>query len=183
MAEHIKDNTVVTIAYRMGTDGTVLEDAPADDPLYYLHGADNLVPGLEAALLGKQVGDTVSITLPPADAYGERDEESVQAADINDFNLPENVEVGAEVEVEDAEGDIYMATIRGMDDKAITLDFNHPLAGMYITFDVEVLEIREATAQETKLGEPAEYHMPNALEDAEDVLDTLDEIDEEEDQT
>ncbi len=157
MVDKIKDGVVVTMAYRMTVDGQEIEDAPADDPLYYLHGSDNIVPGLEAALKGKAVGDKLTVELAPDDAYGEYDKEAVQAAEISDFDLPEGVKVGDEVEIEDAEGDIYVATIQSMDDETIELDFNSALAGKTVTFDVEVLEIREATEEELEFGEPAEY--------------------------
>lgn len=164
MVDTIKDGVVVTMAYRMEADGEEIEHATADDPLPYLHGAgkyvedaDNIVPGLEAALAGKTVGDKIRVTLAPDAAYGERDPEAIQTGDINDFDLPDSVGVGDEVEVEDDKGSIYFATIADMDDETLTLDLNNPLAGKTITFEVEVLALREATDEEIEYGEPIEF--------------------------
>ncbi len=157
MPNQVQENMVVTIAYQMSIDGNVVEDAPADDPLPYLHGQENIVAGLENALVGKQVGDSVSTTLEPEDAYGTHDPEGIRQAERADFDLPEGITVGMEVEIEDAEGQLFVATIQDMDDETLTLDFNHPLAGKTITFDVDILDIREATEEELEIGEPAEY--------------------------
>lgn len=157
MVDTIQDGVVVTMAYRMEADGEEIENAPADDPLMYLHGSDNIVPGLEAALAGKGVGDRVRVTLAPDEAYGERDPEAVQRGDIDDFDLPEGIGVGDEVEIEDTEDNLYFATITGMDDESLTLDFNNPMAGKTVTFEVAVLALREATDDERSYGEPIEY--------------------------
>ncbi len=156
MVDKIADGVVVKMAYRMVVDGIEIESAPAESPLHYLHGSENIVPGLEAALLGKSVGDKVSVTLEPSDAYGEFEEDAVQEADLNDFELPDGIEVGDEVEVEDAEGDIFVATITEVNDDTLVLDFNSPMAGKTVMFEVEVLGLRAATEDELEFGEPDE---------------------------
>ena len=157
MVDKIQNNVVVTMAYRMIVDGQEIESAPADDPLYYLHGSDNIVPGLESAMSGKQVGDKVHVTLAPEDAYGMPDEEEIQTLPLEDFDLPDDVKVGDEVEIEDADGDVFIAVIKDISDETITIDFNNPMAGKTITFETEVLELREATEDEIEFGEPEEY--------------------------
>lgn len=157
MADQIKDGVVVTMAYRMIVDGAEVETAPADDPLYYLHGHDNIVPGLEAALAGKTVGDKLSVTLDAVDAYGEYDDEAVLVAPVEDFELPAEVTIGDEVEVEDADGELGIAVITNITDKNVTMDFNEPFAGKTVTFEVEVLALRDANEDELEWGEPAEY--------------------------
>jgi FKBP-type peptidyl-prolyl cis-trans isomerase SlyD len=156
MVDKIADGVVVKMAYRMIADGLEIESAPAADPLYYLHGSENIVPGLESALEGKTVGDKLTVTLEPSDAYGEREDDAVQEADLADFDLPESVEVGDEVEVEDAEGDVFTATVTEINDETLVLDFNSPMAGKTITFEVEVLGLRAATEDELDFGEPDE---------------------------
>jgi len=157
MVDKIENGVVVTMTYRMIVDGQEIESASADDPLYYLHGSDNIVPGLEAALTGKKAGDKVNVTLQPDDAYGMPDDEEIQTLPMEDFDLPDDAKVGDEVEIEDADGDLFIAVIKAMDEKIITLDFNIPLAGKVVTFETEVLELREATEEEIEDGEPEEY--------------------------
>ncbi|MEL7233257.1 MAG: FKBP-type peptidyl-prolyl cis-trans isomerase [Chloroflexota bacterium] len=158
MVDKIEKDVVVKLAYRMVVDGEEIENAPADDPLFYLHGTEDgvLVPGLEAALVGKAAGDKLTVTLAPEEAYGEYDDEAVMAADRADFELPHGLGVGDAVEIEDADGDIFEAIITAMDDESITMDMNSEFAGEEVTFEVEVLELREATKEEIVFGEPAE---------------------------
>lgn len=159
MVDKIEKNVVVTMTYRMIVEGEELESADADEPLYYLHGAEepNIVPGLEKAMEGRVLGEKISVTLEPADAYGDYDPEDIEDFALEDFDLPENVEIGDEVEIEDAEGMIIIATIKQIGKDTITLDFNDPMAGKTITFETEVLALREATEDEIEFGEPAEY--------------------------
>ncbi|MEM6282036.1 MAG: FKBP-type peptidyl-prolyl cis-trans isomerase [Chloroflexota bacterium] len=158
MVDKIGKEVVVKLAYRMIVDGEIIEDAPADDPLIYLHGTEEgvLVPGLETALTGKTTGEKLTVTLTPEDAFGEYDEEDIITADRADFDPPEDIGVGDSVEIEDAAGDIFEAIITAMDDQTITLDLNPEFAGEDVTFEVEVLELRGATKEEIVFGEPAE---------------------------
>jgi len=157
MTEIIKNNVVVTMAYTLTVDGEVVEEATTEDPMYYLHGHENIVPGLEAALVGKTVGTKLSVTLSPEQAYGEYNDENVQEAALEDFNLDPSVQAGDEIEVEDETGQLYIATVLDISDETIVLDFNEPYAGKTVTFDVEVLNVRPATVAEQEIGEPEEY--------------------------
>lgn len=157
MVDKIANDVVVAMAYRMLVDGEEVESADAADPLYYLHGASNIVPGLEEALAGKTVGEKLTVNLEPSNAFGEYDDDEVQALAREDFDLPDDVKIGDEIELEDAEGDILEATIKDMTDEVITLDFNSPMAGKAVTFEVEILILREATEDEIEFGEPDEY--------------------------
>lgn len=158
MVDKIQDGVVVTMVYSMSVDGEEIESAPADAPLYYLHGSDNIVPGLEDALEGKGVGAKLTVTLAPEDAYGEYDEEDVQEVDIADIEMPVGgLNPGDEIEIEDADGDIYMAVVKEVRPDVLLLDFNNPMAGKSITFNVEVLALRAATEEEIEFGEPEEY--------------------------
>ena len=148
----IADGMVVSLAYTLEVDGEVIAETEAGEPMEYLHGAENIVPGLETALTGKHVGDKLSVTLAPDDAYGEYDAEDVDEIDRADLEHLTDIEIGMAIEVQDEEGDIYVAFIREIGDKTVTLDFNPPLAGKTLTYNVEVLEVRPATEEEIQHG-------------------------------
>jgi FKBP-type peptidyl-prolyl cis-trans isomerase SlyD len=156
MVDAIKEGVVVTMAYRMVVDGEEVESSPANDPLYYLHGSDNIVPGLEAALEGKGVGTKLTVELAPADAYGEYDPEALLTDPLSEFDLPDSIKEGDEVEIEDADGDLFIATVKSITDDELTLDMNHAFAGKTVTFEVEVLGLRDASKEELEWGEPEE---------------------------
>ena len=148
----ITDGLVVSLNYVLTVDGETLAQTDADDPMEYLHGAEEILPGLERALDGKQVGDKFSVTLQPEDAYGDYDEDDVEEIDRADIPNVDELEIGMVVEVEDEDGYAYMAQVREIGAKIVTLDFNPPLAGKTLTYDVEVVAIREATAEELEHG-------------------------------
>lgn len=154
--DQITDGVVASIAYTLRVDGVEVEEATTDDPLEYLHGADNIVPGLERELTGKRVGDRFSVTLQPEDAYGEYDAEDVEIIDRSD--LPETVEPGMEILIEDEEGFMYEAVVKEVTNDGVVLDFNPPLAGKVITYDVEVVALRQADDEELDHGHPHSYH-------------------------
>ena len=157
MVDKIKNGVVVTMTYRMTVDGNEIEEAPEDDPLYYLHGSDNIVPGLEAALTGKSVGDKMTVTLAPEDAYGEYDNEDVLEADLSDLEIDGEIVIGDIIELEDASGLVREGTVTAVTEDTVTFDLNDEMAGKTVTFEVEVLSLREATEDEIEEGEPEEY--------------------------
>ena len=152
--DKVQDGVVVSMAYVLTVDGEEVSRASADDPLEYLHGAENVVPGLEAALEGKRVGEKLHVTVPPEDAYGEYDEEDVDEFDLDEIPGAENLEPGMVVEVEDEDGYIYVGTVQEVNEETVLVDFNPPLAGKTLTFDVEVLGLREANEDELDHGHP-----------------------------
>ena len=150
--EKITDGVVVSLAYVLTVDGDEVERVEKDDPLDYLHGAGNIVPGLETLLAGKSVGDKLHATLPPEQAYGDYDPEDTDTFERDLLDIDINLELGLEVEVEDEDGFTYVATITELTDDSVTLDFNPPLAGKTLTYDVEVIALREATETELEHG-------------------------------
>ena len=153
--EKIEDGIVVSLSYVLTVDGQEIDRADADDPLVYLHGADNIIPGLEAVLLGKTVGDKLSVTLQPEEAYGQYDEDEVEVIAREDMPIAESLERGMAVEVEDEDGFTYIAFVSEITDTHVVLDFNPPLAGKTLTFsNVEVLDMREADEDELDHGHP-----------------------------
>lgn len=147
----ITDNTAVQFHYTLtNLAGEQLDSSHGEEPLSYLHGAGNIISGLEAALAGKSVGDNFSVTIPPADAYGEIDASMVQLVSKKMFD-DMDLEVGMQfhADVSHGAGIITVTDIQGDD---VTVDGNHPLAGETLIFDVEVVDVRAATADEIAHG-------------------------------
>lgn len=154
MADSLKNNMVGAIAYTLRVDDVVIDEVPTADPIEYLHGHENIIPGLESALEGKRAGDSFSVVVQPADAYGEYDEEDVDEVALDEFSDFEALEAGMEVELVDEDGDYYEATILEVREDSVLLDFNSPLAGKTLQYDVEVISVRPATEAEVEMGLP-----------------------------
>jgi len=121
------------------------------EPLSYLHGAGNIIPGLEDALVGKVVGDKLNVSVNAAEAYGLRDDSLVQELPSNMFSGIDNIEVGMEFHAETEQG-LQVVTVTKVEGDQVTIDGNHPLAGVDLTFDVEITEVRAATEEELNHG-------------------------------
>lgn len=148
----ITKNAVVAIDYKLTDDsGEVIDSSEGQDPLAYLHGAGNIIPGLEKALEGKAVGDELQVNVPAAEGYGERSGELVQVISREQFGEVEDLRVGQQFQVQTDEGYLVF-TVTRIDGDAVTIDGNHPLAGANLNFDVAVREVREATAEELSHG-------------------------------
>jgi FKBP-type peptidyl-prolyl cis-trans isomerase SlyD len=149
---NISPNSVASIHYTL-TDGQgkVIDTSEGQEPLAYLHGAGNIIPGLEKALLGKTVGDKFTVSIPAAEAYGVRDDSMVQQLPSNMFSGIDNIEVGMEFHAETEHG-LQVVTVTSVEGDNVTIDGNHPLAGVDLTFDVEVADIRAASAEELEHG-------------------------------
>lgn len=128
--------------------GNVLDKSDESEPLSFLTGMGMIIPGLEKALLEMEEGENSTINVPSTEAYGERSEEKIGQADRNHF--PEDIEVGQMFAV-DEEG-TNIVTITAFDDENVTLDGNHPLAGVDLSFEVEIVENREASPEEIDHG-------------------------------
>lgn len=155
--DRISDGIVVTLAYTLTADGMEVESATAEDPLDYLHGHDNIVPGLERALTGKKVGDRVTVTLQPQDAYGDYDDEDIEVIDRDEIPDADAVEPGMVMLLEDDDGNMFDAVVKDVNENSVTLDFNPPLAGKVVTYSVEVLALRRADNEELDHGHPHGY--------------------------
>lgn len=144
---NVSKNTVVSFDYTL-TDDTnqVLDTSSEGEPLAYLHGYGNIIPGLEKALEGKAPGDSFKIRVPSAEAYGKRDEKLVCRLPKDRFEGGE-VKEGMQFEAPTTEG-YRIVTVTKIEDEHVTIDGNHPLADIDLNFDVTVREIREATEEE-----------------------------------
>ena len=148
----IAKDCVVSIDYTLtNAAGQLLDKSHHDEPLSYLHGADNIIPGLEQALEGKAVGDSLEVTLPPADAYGERDDSMRQEVSRDQFEDIDDLEVGARFRTPSDAGDVIVTVVE-INEATVTIDGNHELAGETLNFSVTVTDIRAATKEELEHG-------------------------------
>jgi FKBP-type peptidyl-prolyl cis-trans isomerase SlyD len=149
--ERVKYDTVVGINYRLTVaDGTEVDSTAGRGPLEYLHGHANIIPGLEKALDGFQVGDTLDIEFGPDDGYGQRDPQRV--IEVTRAQLGFDPEVGTVVQAQLPDGREQHLMIAEVDGDTVTLDGNHPLAGQTLRFEVSVASVRKATADEVAKG-------------------------------
>ena len=142
-------NSVVTMTYELrNSEGAVLESSA--EPVSYLHGGyDNIFPRVEEELHGKAVGDTVEITLEPADAFGDYDEELVQIEPQSAFPS-KDLKVGMQFEGEDDSGEVILYTITNIEDGKVVVDGNHPWAGERVLFKATVTGVRSASKEEVE---------------------------------
>ena len=149
----IKQNSVVSIAYTLTNQaGEVLDQAELVEPLLYLHGFENIIPGLERALEGLKPGDHKDVTVQPADGYGEEDPNLYVKVPISAFPKSAKIEVGASYRMESPDGDPMVFTVQAVTGETIHMNGNHPLAGQVLNFKIEVINVREATKQELEHG-------------------------------
>lgn len=152
----ITSNSVVTFHYRLQDEkGEALENSHDSTPVLYMHGHRGIVPGLEKALEGKAIGDCLTVTLEPKDAYGVRKEGSEQRVPIKhlrvDAATKRRLKKGMAVPVQTEQGSRSMIILK-VGKFNVDLDTNHPLAGKTLTFDIEVIAVRDATAEEIAHG-------------------------------
>lgn len=149
---NISDNCVASFHYTLtDSTGKVLDSSEGQEPLSYLHGAGNIIPGLESALVGKKVGDKLTVAVPAADAYGVRNDDLIQELPSTMFSGIENIEIGMEFHAETEQG-LQVVTVTNVDGDQVTIDGNHPLAGIDLNFAVEITEVRAATEEEVNHG-------------------------------
>ncbi len=148
----VQNDHVVSIDYTLKNDaGEVMDSSEQTGPLAYLHGQQNIIPGLEKALDDKSVGDSFTVSIEPAEAYGERNEEMIQTVPSSMFQGVDEIEPGMRFQAQ-TEGGVTVVTIKEVNGDEITLDGNHELAGETLHFDVEVKDVRPASAEELEHG-------------------------------
>lgn len=150
----VTKNKVVRIHYTLkGSEGEVLDSSEGRDPLAYIQGVGNLIPGLEEKLEGKAAGDKVDAAIEPEKAYGERSEDNLHVVPLSSFESEgdEKLEEGMQVRVQTNQGE-SIAGVSKIDGEDVTLDLNHPLAGETLHFNVDVVEVRDATEEELEHG-------------------------------
>jgi FKBP-type peptidyl-prolyl cis-trans isomerase SlyD len=148
----IGTDSVVMIHYTLKDDaGAVLDQSGPGEPLAYLHGHGNIIPGLEKQLTGKNPGDELTVTVPPAEGYGEYSKELVQDVPRRALRGIKDVTTGMRLHAQTAEG-TRTVTVTKMIGDMVTLDGNHPLAGQSLHFEVRIEEVRAATEEELAHG-------------------------------
>lgn len=148
----VADDVVVSIDYTLTVDGEVVDTTEGDEPLQFLQGHQNIIPGLERELTGMKIGDSKQVVVPPTEAYGEVDPENIIEVPRTEFPPEIPLEPGTELEVKNADGEVLSATIAEITSDTVKLDFNHPLAGKQLTFDVKIVDLRTATEEELAHG-------------------------------
>jgi len=149
----ISKNCVVSIHYTLfSEEGLELDSSKGRDPLSYIHGIGQLIPGLEKVLEGKSVGDQISVTIPPEEGYGYYDEQLVLTLPRDRFENGDSIEEGMEFAGQTQDGSYHIFRVLHVDADSVQVDGNHPLAGQTLTFNVEVEGVREATPEELSHG-------------------------------
>ncbi|KEA64764.1 FKBP-type peptidyl-prolyl cis-trans isomerase SlyD [Marinobacterium lacunae] len=153
----ITRDCAVHFRYNLAPVGEPLEAPGEEEPLLsYLHGHQQIIPGLEQALDGREAGDRFEVELAPELAYGERDDSRVEKVEREAFAGMKDLRAGLLVQVNDESGKPALARVIKLDNREVELDMNHPYAGVTLAFSVEVVDVREATEQERSAGRIAD---------------------------
>lgn len=145
-------NKVIAIHYTLTNgDGQVLDSSQGGNPLSYLHGHSNIIPGLEAQLEGKAAGEEFEVTVEPAQGYGERDDNLVQQVQREAFQGVEKVEPGMQFQTQGPGGEMVVTVVEA-NDESVTIDANHPLAGVSLNFKGSIESVRDASEEEVQHG-------------------------------
>ena len=155
MSQTVAENMVVSFHYVLKNgEGEVLDQSGGDEPMMYLHGHDNIVPGLERKLTGRAIGDKLEVVVAPGDGYGESDPGAKRTIPRDAFPPDAPIEVGVSFVIQTPDGDMVPMWIVGANDKEVSCDLNHPLAGVTLHFAVELVAMRDATPEELEHGHP-----------------------------
>ncbi len=147
----VADNQVVSFNYTLtDADGTVL-DQSSGEPLQYLHGVGNIIPGLERQLMGKRVGDVLDVVVEPHEGYGDIDPSIIQQVPRDLFQGVDDIHPGMQFHADSDDGS-QVVTVKSVENGMVTIDANHPMAGRTLHFHVEIVDIRPATAVELEHG-------------------------------
>lgn len=148
----IAAHKVVTLNYTLKDQEGSLIDESRDGSFAYLHGANNIIPGLESALTGKSAGDNLSVAIEPEQAYGARDAGRVETVPRHMFPSDTPVEPGMQFHAQGPQGQMITISVVSVQADSVTIDGNHPLAGVQLHFDVEVIDVRDASPEELDHG-------------------------------
>ncbi len=148
----IQDNCVVAIHYTLTNDeGDVIDTSEGREPLRYLQGHGNIIPGLEQALLGLVAGDSLKVVVEPEDGYGPVQDSLIQAVPREAFDGVDVIEVGMQFQAQTSQGPVPV-TVVAVDEDSVTLDGNHELAGVRLNFAVQIADVRAASPEEIDHG-------------------------------
>ena len=148
----IEDDVVVSLDYALTVDDQVIDTSEGSEPIQFLQGHGNIIPGLERELYGLAAGDSKDVVVSAADGYGELDPEAYAEVSRHEFPPQIPMEVGIELQLKDKSGDILDARIDAVNAETVRLDFNHPLAGKQLNFSVKVVALRRPSPEELEHG-------------------------------
>ena len=159
MSLTVQNNSVVSMHYKLtDNDGTLIDSSEGTKPLTYLHGAGNIIPGLEKALAGKIEGASIKVRVEPADGYGEANPEGIKIIEKSAFKGVESIEAGMTFEAKAPDGTTQRIIVKKVEGERVTIDTNHPLAGVALNFDIQIVSVREATKEELDHGHSHDDH-------------------------
>ncbi len=148
----IADDVVVSMDYTLTVDGALVDASEESEPIEFLQGHQNIIPGLEKELYGLSVGDSREIIVAPQEGYGVIDPQAIMDIPRSEFPKDINLKPGLELELQQPDGHVLHAVVTAIKPDAVTLDFNHPLAGKELTFRVTVTSLRAASDEEKAHG-------------------------------
>ena len=148
----IEQNSVVTLHYTLKDNDGKIIDYSADGTFLYLHGAMNIILGLENALTGKSAGDELTVKVSPEEGYGEKEESRIQEVPREMFDNSDEVKVGVQFHAQSPDGADVVVTVTEVKDDVVVIDGNHALAGKELNFDVKVIKVRAASEEEIEHG-------------------------------
>lgn len=153
----IEQNRIVSLTYTLEADGEIIETVRSEQPMQFMYGAGNLLPSFEEQIAGKSEGDAFDFVLTAANAYGEYEEEAVMDLPREMFEIDgefddETITPGAQVPMQDSDGNRLYGIVEGVDDTTVRMDFNHPMAGFDLHFTGQIVGVREATPEDLAGG-------------------------------
>lgn len=182
----VKDDVVVSLDYTLKVNNEVVDTTEGIEPITFIQGKGGIIPGLEKAIYGMKVGDTRKVTVSPAEGFGDTDPDAVVEVAKDEFPAEIPQQVGIEITVKNEDDEDVDGVIVAVNSDSLTIDFNHPLAGKTLTFEVSVVELREATEEELAHGhvhgddDDDEFEFDEEYEDEEEYEDFEEGEDEEE---
>jgi len=150
--QKIADDVVVSMEYTLRVDGEVLDTSEGGQPIEFLQGHGNIIPGLESQLYDMAVDESKDVVVSPQDGYGEIDPSAVVDVPREEFPPSISLEPGVTLQVQDNEGNVMLAQIKEVGETSVKLDFNHPLAGKELHFSVKIVGLRQPTEEEMTHG-------------------------------
>jgi FKBP-type peptidyl-prolyl cis-trans isomerase SlyD len=149
----VKKDAVVEMHYTLKNDaGDVIDSSQGKEPMPFIQGHGNIIPGLESALEGMKIGESCDISVKPEEGYGAYHDEGVQDIPMDALQGIDNLEVGMELQSQDEQGNPFIVHIKSINEDSVTVDANHPLAGQILHFSVSIENVREATKDELDHG-------------------------------